>query len=388
MTSSVPITQVRSDGQLRPLGTWNEAEAVLELVAPGFPLLGSGRHMIEGDLPWVFWDMCPSGFLGRRFARLEQHLSLNADPRTWTAAQALRALTQAGEDLSGNLLVGDESLKRWRLLKEREEAYLVQAKAFSRGETDQAPGLQRLANGQVISGARPWDPPLEIDAWLGGERPKLMRRNPNGTGSIQKFSPPLSTELGRRWADLLRMEAHCAETLRLFGESAVESAALTSMLGPRVVLEVIRFDRCRDWGRRGATTLYWYAMAEHGDVRLSAPEVIRGLVNAQHLAPAAAESVERVHAFSAALGNNDAHLANYGLLFDDEGRASVAPFFDILPMALAPLHDELPDARLRTMTPPTDEPVASWLHALVRRAEADPEISRPFLDLWRRHVGV
>jgi hypothetical protein len=95
-----------------------------------------------------------------------------------------------------------------------------------------------------------------------------------------------------------------------------------------------------------------------------------------------------VHAFSAALGNTDAHLGNYGLVFDEDGRASIAPFFDVLPMALAPAHDELPDGRLRPVPPPQDPVVASWLSELVRRVKADEDISPGFIGLWSRLLGL
>ena len=69
MSQVTPIAIVREDGALEELGRWMPAEHVLELDRPGFPFLAVGRHAIEGDLPWLFWDMCPSGFLGRRFTQ-------------------------------------------------------------------------------------------------------------------------------------------------------------------------------------------------------------------------------------------------------------------------------------------------------------------------------
>lgn len=359
----IPIHQVLETGATRQLGQWEPAARRLELSGPGFPLLGPGTHAVEEELPWVFWDMCPSGFLGRRFARQQHQLALNADPRSWSVGEALRALTEAGEDLQGNLILGARSLERWQSLTQVDE-------------------------------------PLDVDAWLlepyagaapspsslGGERPKLLQRTASG-GRIVKFSPPPGTPQGQRWAELLRVEAHCAQTLRSFGVEAVSSALSRSSSG-RVVLSIDRFDRLSEGGRRGAVTLYWLAMARHGDVRLPAPEVIAGLVAEGHLGPQALERVTQVHAFSAALGNSDAHLGNYGLVFDEEGHASVAPFFDILPMALAPANDELPDSRLRARAPPAEPTVTAWLGELVRRVETDAEISAEFRDVWRRHIGV
>lgn len=422
LVSSVPVHQVLESGQIRRLGEWIHAERRLELLTAGFPLLPAGHHAVEGDLPWIFWDMCPSGFLGKRFARLERGLSLNAEPRTWGRDEALRALTEAGDDLPGSLIIGERSLARWQEARAREASWELEADRFHRGEIDAAPGLARSAGGSVVVGRRPWDPPEEIDAWLtaessyggssslGGERPKLATRTATG-GSLLKFSPPVAppetpewaarrahfeatglmfpatTPQGQRWADLLRVEAHCAQTLRAFGVAAVDAAAAYSLSG-RVVLEIARYDRTPDWGRRGASTLYWYSRERLEDVNVPAPHVVARLVSDGHLDASAAAIVERVHAFSDAIGNTDAHLGNYGLVFDDQGKASLAPFYDILPMALAPAHDELPDARLLPRVgQPADPTVASWVDELVRRVSADGEISSPFRELWYRHLG-
>lgn len=404
---TVPIHQVLEDGSLRRLGHWLHAERRLELEVNGFPLLGVGSHSIEGDLPWLFWDMCPSGFLGKRFARLEAGLALNSDPRTWSRDDALRALTEAGDDLPGNLIIGERSLERWQTTRARETAWEVDARKFEAGELDVIAGRTRQPDGTVIISRRPWDPPAEIDDWLssestnsssslGGERPKLALRTDYG-GGLFKFSPPVpppnapnpaasGTPQGQRWADLLRVEAHCSQTLVAHGVDAVDSRAGYSLNG-RVVLEVVRFDRTRGLGRRGASTLYWYAMARLGDVNLPAPRVVAALVEDGHLPAIALPLVERVHAFSAAIANTDAHLGNYGLVFDESGRASLAPFYDILPMALAPSNDELPDSRLRSSRPPVDPVVETWVNDLVRRVCADDEISTPFRDLWLRVIG-
>lgn len=100
------------------------------------------------------------------------------------------------------------------------------------------------------------------------------------------------------------------------------------------------------------------------------------------------ETCARVHAFSAAIGNNDAHLGNYALLFDDVGRATLAPIYDVLPMVFAPRNDELPDQWITPRPTPIDPAVAPWVDGLVRAVEAEPEISQSFKDLWRRYVGA
>ncbi|MBL9037470.1 MAG: hypothetical protein JNG84_03040, partial [Archangium sp.] len=110
--TSVPLHIVREDGRVEHLGEWRPHTLVLERA--GFPFLDVGEHVIEGDLPWIFWDMCPSGFIGRVYARALQGLRLPADPRTWSANQALEILVHHGADLPGNLVIGEASLAHYQ----------------------------------------------------------------------------------------------------------------------------------------------------------------------------------------------------------------------------------------------------------------------------------
>jgi hypothetical protein len=204
---------------------------------------------------------------------------------------------------------------------------------------------------------------------LGGERPKLLGYRADGAGYLMKFSPPPLTPQGVR----------CG--IRAASSSAADTRG-------RTTLYVKRFDRLPHRGRVGAATLYWLAMDRYGDVALSAPEVVSRLHGEGLIDAASVEACSRVHAFSAAIGNNDAHLGNYGLLFDDAGKATLAPIYDVLPMALAPRNDELPDAYLTPRPPPSDASLTPWVDRLAQLMEADRRISDEFKDLWRRYVGL
>ena len=357
----VPIHIVREDGRIERLGEWRAPRLVLE--REGYPLLGPGEHEIDGELPWVFWEMCPSGFLGRAFARRYPELGLGPDPRNWGAAECLRAIAEHGSDLPGNLVVGHASLAE---LNARRADVSLAAREDNLLLTHQYDAV-------VETGA----------SSIGGDRPKLA------VGPlIVKYTPPLSTEAGRRWCDLLRTEAHCAASLRVHGISAVE-ANLSDASGARFYLPIRRYDRVgRQDGRRGATTLYFYAAEHTGDVSLSAPQVVRRLVDDGHLNEAALTTCSLLHNFSLAIGNTDAHLGNYGLTFDEHGRAALAPAFDVLPMALAPRFDELPDAHLRPREQQMPQQVRPIVDELARRIDADSHISTEFKALWRRYVGL
>lgn len=361
MTEPVLISRVTRDGQVERLGVWHHEHRSLELERDGFPFLGPGRHVIEGELPWIFWDMCPSGYLGRRLQRIYPALRLSPNPRDWSAADVLRTLESAGADLAGNLLVGETAVS----------AFLAHAPR----EHDLRGSLDAVLSDSVNVG---------LPSSLGGERPKLVVEGLDG-GAIVKFSPPLTSTQGQRWSDLLRMEALCARTLHANGVSAPHSGA--EALFERTLLFVRRFDRLPRRGRVGTGSLYWLAMDRYGDINLSAPEVMRLLATEGLVSAADAETCRQVHAFSAAIGNNDAHLGNYALLFDDLGRASLAPIYDVLPMALAPRNDELPDAYLQPLVAPVDPAVVTWVEALIASVEADAEISSEFKTLWRRYIG-
>ena len=216
---------------------------------------------------------------------------------------------------------------------------------------------------------------------LGGDRPKIVTAK-----WLFKYSPPLSSELGARWADLLRTEALCAAVLRAHSIFATESEVV--VVNQRVYLRVRRYDRIESRGRRGATTLYFYAMDRLGDVSLPAPEVVRTLVSDGHLPDSAFDTCSRIHEFSLAIGNTDAHLGNYGLTFDERGQASLAPAFDVLPMVFAPRNDELPDAYVQPRSSPIPERTRPLVEDLARRIDADHDISAAFKVLWHRYTAL
>jgi hypothetical protein len=164
-------------------------------------------------------------------------MALPADPTHWRREQILRVLTEAGHDLAGNLVVGEESWRRFQHL-------------FGRGH---APGPTRefapAAFGRFV------DETLDASdegSSLGGERPKFALRLADHGGWLVKFSPPLDTPHGRRWADILRAELHAAETLRAHGIDAVRGQVIGKppakhgLTAPRGVRRIRRGGiRCR-----------------------------------------------------------------------------------------------------------------------------------------------
>lgn len=362
VTDRVPIFRVRTDGQVERLGAWDHAARQLELETAGFPLLSPGRHVLEGELPWIFWDMSPSGYLGRRLAARPQLRALGRNPRDWMAGDVLQALQLAGSELAGNLLVGERAVSDFRAWRfdPRDTATLLR-EVLQDASTEALPSS------------------------LGGERPKLLGSRFDGSGYLMKFSPPSLSPQGLRWADLLQLEALCARVLRECGVESVRATA--GATHGRTTLLVDRFDRLPGRGRRGAATLFWLAMDRWGDPALPAPEVLRRLSEEGTIAAAEVERCAQVHAFSAAIGNDDAHLGNYGLLFDDEGRAALAPIFDVPPMVFAPRNDELPDEFVSARTVEEDPRISGWVDRLARLVAACEDISLEFRRRWLRWVA-
>lgn len=375
--SDVPVARVLEDGSVERLGLWHDDQRTLELVRSGFPFLGEGAHRIESRLPWVFTDMAPSGFLGARFSRAFPELRLPERSRDWSDGHVLTAITRRGEDLSGNLLIGEESIQRF----ETQFVAAIRSGALKRGDLEQL--IDELLSAQSSHSA----------SSLGGERPKLVLPSVGEQAPcdrLLKFSPPLDTPLGMRWSDLLLFESLCAQTLVAAGIPSVGGSTESWRLlpgGRRAGLLLTRFDRVGLTGRRGAATLYWLA-ASRDEFELDAPALMASLHRDGLVSAEDAATVARVHAFSSAIGNTDAHLGNYGLCFDAEGNARLAPIYDVTAMVLAPQADELPDERLLPRRTPVASAVQPLVAELVRRVRSEERLSQPFVERWLRYVGA
>src|SRR6476660_8774214 len=70
--------------------------------------------MVVGGLPVELVDARPSGFLGQHFAAAHADLRLPPRLSDWSDHHILLAMSRRGEDLPGNLIVGEESFVRWQ----------------------------------------------------------------------------------------------------------------------------------------------------------------------------------------------------------------------------------------------------------------------------------
>lgn len=278
------------------------------------------------------------------------------------------ALSVKGHDLAGNLIVGETS-------------YQTFLRLFRSGID---PGPRREAAAPLYGFFVDQILQEPAQSSVGGARPKFALRLADGSGLIVKFTPPLSTAAGQRWADLLRMEAHASSVLRSAGLESVHCRYLE--LDNRGYLEIERFDRVAGGGRVGHVTLFHLGAACYSEVADPAT-VVQNLVRDGHLRPDDEHCFRRIHEFSGAIGNDDTHQGNYGLLIDDAGLARLAPAYDVVPMAFAPRHDELPDRFVKGMNQQRGRETAKLVSQLVEEVRADPGITPAFRDAWTECVA-
>lgn len=259
--------------------------------------------------------MRPQGFLGRAFAHARQDLRLADNPGHWADDDILRALSLAGEDLPGSLIVGEESFRRY---SQAPAPQPVQPEAYA--------DLADLAMRGALPGSS-----------AGGEQPKFCTVREDGHPVIVKFSPAGDSPPERRWSDLLVCEHLSLTVLAEGGVPAARSRLLEG--GGRMLFEVERFDRTVH-GRIGMVSVLAFdaEYIGHMDNWAASAErmVTRGL-----LRPADAERLRLLEAYGQQIGNTDRHYGNISLLIDARGSWELAPAYDTLPMVYAPVAGEI-----------------------------------------------
>lgn len=141
--------------------TWSDPSKVPEW-APHF----SDSHGFWSGFPFFLADIRPQGYVGRAIARrVSRLLPVPDDPRPWSDDHVLLYLQAAGEDAPGNLVVGEECLRR-ALARDPDPRFQVEA---SQRETHYPELALRAADGDVGSSA-------------GGEQPKRHVTHALGTG--------------------------------------------------------------------------------------------------------------------------------------------------------------------------------------------------------------
>lgn len=344
----IPVTREERNGTVARAGTLSPLEH-------GYHWFEDprGRGVLYEGTPQFVADMQPQGFLGAAFARWHSDLDLPTRLQDWTDDHRLIALAQRGEDMLGNLVLGEESLER--LWRQRQSGVEPTA-------DDMYPQLAR----EVAD--RPVGPSV------GGEAPKFVAYSQTRQAHVLvKFTSGASDEADQRWRDLLAAEALALETLAEHGLDAPPARILDR--GDRRFLEIERYDRCGAYGRVGVLSLAALD-AEYVGHGSGWPRVA-GALGAQRLV--AADDVERIRwldGFGELIGNTDRHLGNISFFakspaLPTEGLA-LAPAYDMLPITFAPAEGRIRPATFQPR-PPQARELDIW-----------PSVVEAALDYWER----
>ena len=121
--SAWPLYRVAADGQPHLIGHLYALEAgqwYLNQDEPWDTFRGSEfRDGVYPGLPWFVFDLRPQGFLGRCFARrYAPRLGAPLDPHRWSDDDIVSALLQFGEDLPGDLVIGETAVSAVQMRRE------------------------------------------------------------------------------------------------------------------------------------------------------------------------------------------------------------------------------------------------------------------------------
>ena len=364
----VPVMRVDAQGRPAPFARMVPLEGGAFWVDEA-----DGQSARHGGLPWFLNDMRPQGFMGRTFAYAHPELQLGSDPRSWSDDDALRALALFGDDLPGNLVVGEAAFQRFYTLPER----------ASRVAT--AADYPRLAE-QAMQGTHP-------GSSAGGEQPKFCTVTA-GRHVLVKFSPAGDAPVDQRMRDLLVCEHLALQTLAHADLPAARTQIFTG--AGRVFLESERFDRTAQGGRIGMVSLEVYDAEYVGEMDNWAATANR--MAARNLLTAAdARTLRLLEAYGLLIANTDRHYGNISLLLDQLGDWALSPTYDMLPMLYAPVSGELVarDFAARPLQPsaatlPEWEQAKSLATVFWEAAARDLRVSDRFRAIAAenaRHVG-
>jgi hypothetical protein len=363
----VPVMRVNEQGQASPFA---------HLV----PLQGGaiwvdeadGLSQQHGGLPWFLDDMRPQGFMGRTFAHAHPELQLGTDPRHWNDDDVLRALALFGDDLPGNLVVGEAAFQRFHTLPQRA------SRAQSHADY---PRMAEQAMQGTLSGSS-----------AGGEQPKFCTRH-GERHVIVKFSPAGDAPVDQRLRDLLVCEHLALSVLAQAGLPAAKTDIVSG--GGRIFLEAERFDRTAQ-GRIGMVSLMVYDNEYVGEMDNWAATANRMLARGL-LTPKDARTLRLLEAYGVLIANTDRHYGNISLILDQDDW-TLSPTYDMLPMMYAPVGGELVarDFAARPLQP-TAATLPEWNQARTlatafwQAAASDKRVSDGFRAIATQnlsHIGL
>ncbi|HEX8435055.1 type II toxin-antitoxin system HipA family toxin YjjJ [Archangium sp.] len=328
----LPVYWISETGRLEPSGT-------LHLLDEGrlwFSAPDDTGTLFEG-LPPFASDMSPQGYIGRTFSSRYPELELPSRLGDWNDDHRLIALARRGEDCIGDTIIGEESLNRW-LASTPEPVERTAYPELARRSAREQPGSS-----------------------AGGENPKFLTYS-GGRHVLVKFASDDEGAVARRWRELLVCESLALQVVRHAGIDAA-TAHWFDERGYRF-LEVERFDRLGERGRRGVISLEALDNEHIGDAgrgaswtRIAPKLLERKLIDSED-----ARRLRWLDVFGQLIGNTDRHFGNVSFLETREGALRLAPVYDMLPMMFAPSSMTVVDRPFEP-EPPTAETLDVWANA-------------------------
>ena len=380
-----PLYRVDTNGRVSLIGRLHALEAGQWLLVQDEPwdaFRGSEfRDGLYPGLPWFVFDLRPQGFLGRCFARsYAPSLGTPLDPRRWSNDDIIAALIQFGEDLPGDLVIGETA------------AAAIQGR--------------RTGNVEAISAAsRATAYPARADAMLAGENPgsSAAGEQPKFTACVRdadgafrhvivKFSGSGGRPEDRRWADLLVAE-HVAGTVL---QQAAIPCSVTSLIetGERTFLESTRFDRVGAHGRCGLVSLEALDAAFFGQIDTPWTRAADRLRAGRWISGRDADQLSLLWWFGTLIGNTDMHYGNISLFMKPDRPLSLAPAYDMVPMHYRPdIEGRFSQEPLAPMPPPPESlrpwsAAADLAHSFWSQMAETPLASSSFRQLSGQNARV
>ena len=144
-------------------------------------------------------------------------------------------------------------------------------------------------------------------------------------------------------------QAH--EILRGDGIAAAQSRI--ERFADRTYLETVRFDREGALGRIGVSSLFAIDSSLYGKLD-NWIDAGKRLADDGRIDAATLGTIRLLATFGALIANTDRHLGNLACHDRYDGKFSLAPVYDMLPMLYAPEHEELPARRFEAPPPSAD----------------------------------
>lgn len=368
LPTAIQIQQISVEGNVSPMGTLTALEGggYLYVAANG------GSELFEG-LPWFLQDMRPQGYIGRSFRDAHaRNLGLSDNLAEWADDDVIYALSEFGEDSPGNLIVGNNALRR----------YLAADYGIQPPESNLEAHFDAMADAAIEGGVP--------GSSAGGEHPKFLiqlRNDKAVRDVIVKFSPVLDeTPVATRWMDLLIAEHVASETLRSRGIDVPDTRIIFS--ARRCYLESLRYDRAGMKGRIGVASFEAIDNAFIGARRTwsASAAVLRAR---KMITPECEEQIKLIESFGRCIANTDMHFGNLSFYWDtSDGKVKLrlAPIYDMLPMLYAPEKTEIVN---RVFKPPVASGIAlEWGLQFWRDLAARCDVSDMFREIARANAAL